>query len=290
MTIILITCLVGFAAVLLLIGLRQAFVEPPDEDRTFKDKPPTYFRLLWPLVAVISFNLSGLITQSYRKKQQKKLTAAGLNFALNGDQFFAAKVLGAILCVSVSFIIFSPLGTPPTPFLFIAALLGFFYVDIWLRDQTLLRQRTILKSFPFYLDIMTLSLEAGLNVNSALQQAVDKSMDGPLRVEFGRVLRDVRSGRTRAEAFQDFAARVQLAPVTNWVSAVVHAEKQGANLAPLLRAQAEQRRVERFQRAEKLAMEAPVKMLGPLILCIMPCTFLIIGFPIAMKFVGQGLF
>jgi tight adherence protein C len=146
-----------------------------------------------------------------------------------------------------------------------------------------------LKSFPFYLDIMTLSLEAGLNVNSALQQAVDKSMDGPLRVEFGRVLRDVRSGRTRAEAFQDFAARVQLAPVTNWVSAVVHAEKQGANLAPLLRAQAEQRRVERFQRAEKLAMEAPVKMLGPLILCIMPCTFLIIGFPIAMKFVGQGL-
>jgi tight adherence protein C len=289
MNILLITGLVAIAAVLLFIGVRQAFVEPPDEDRTFKDKPPLYFRVFWPIISVISFNLGGLITQNYRKKQQKKLTAAGFNFAINADQFFAAKVLGAIFCIAVSMIIFSPLGSPPTPFLIVAGLLGFFYVDIWLRDQTQLRQRTILKSFPFYLDIMTLSLEAGLNVNSALQQAVDKSMDGPLRVEFGRVLRDVRSGRTRAEAFQDFAGRVQLAPVTNWVSAVVHAEKQGANLAPLLRAQAEQRRVERFQRAEKLAMEAPVKMLGPLILCIMPCTFLIIGFPIAMKFVGQGL-
>jgi tight adherence protein C len=284
-----IAALASLASMLMFFAIRQLLIEPPKEDRTFKDRPPIFFRVLWLPIYVAAYNADPLLTKNYKRQQEKKLTAAGLNFALNAEQFFGAKLVACVMSLAVLCIVFSPMGSPPMSFLAVGALLGFCYPDLWLRDQRLRRQRKVLRSFPFYLDIMSLSLEAGMNVNAALQQAVDKSPEGPLRVEFGRVLRDVRSGRTRAEAFQEFAARVQLPAVTNWVSAVVHAEKQGANLSPLLRAQAQQRRVERFQHAEKLAMEAPVKMLGPLILCIMPCTFVIIAFPIAVKFMTQGM-
>ena len=86
------------------------------------------------------------------------------------------------------------------------------------------------------------------------------------------------------------ADRLRFAPISSFVSALIQGEKTGSSLGPILRAQGEQRRQERFLRAEKLAMEAPVKMLGPLILCIFPCTFIVIGFPIAMKFLHSGIF
>jgi tight adherence protein C len=105
-----------------------------------------------------------------------------------------------------------------------------------------------------------------------------------------RTLRDIRAGRNRSEALRSLAERVQMPAISSLVSALTTAEKQGMNIGPILRAQAEQRRNERFLRAEKLAMEAPVKMLFPLIAFIFPCTFIAIGFPIAMKFLQSGAF
>ena len=99
----------------------------------------------------------------------------------------------------------------------------------------------------------------------------------------------MRAGKARIDALRDFSARLDFTPITSFVSALVQGEKTGSSLGPILRAQAEQRRTERFLRAEKLAMEAPVKMLGPLIFFIFPCTFIVIGFPIAMKFLASGL-
>ncbi|MCS6944210.1 MAG: type II secretion system F family protein, partial [Sutterellaceae bacterium] len=97
------------------------------------------------------------------------------------------------------------------------------------------------------------------------------------------------AGRPRIEALRDMAERLDFGPITSLVSALVQGELMGSSLGPILRAQSEQRRSERFQRAEKLAMEAPVKMLGPLILCIFPCTFIVIGFPIVVKFLTSGI-
>jgi tight adherence protein C len=85
------------------------------------------------------------------------------------------------------------------------------------------------------------------------------------------------------------AERLDTAPISSLVSALVQGDITGSSLGPILRAQSEQRRSERFQRAEKLAMEAPVKMLGPLIMFIFPCTFIVIAFPIVMKFLQSGL-
>ena len=139
------------------------------------------------------------------------------------------------------------------------------------------------------LDIITLCVEAGLNLTGAMSQAVAKGPAGPLRDEFSRVLRDVRAGRPRIDALRTLADRMNEPAITNLVSALIQAERMGMNLGPILRAQSEQRRNERFAQAEKLAMEAPVKLLFPLIAFIFPCTVVVLGFPIAMKFINIGL-
>ena len=110
-----------------------------------------------------------------------------------------------------------------------------------------------------------------------------------MREEFQRVLRDIRAGKPRATSLRDMAGRLNETSVTNFTIAVIQAESMGMSLGPILRAQADQRRIERFLRAEKLAMEAPVKMLFPLIAFIFPCTFIVLFFPIVMKFMNSGL-
>ena len=85
------------------------------------------------------------------------------------------------------------------------------------------------------------------------------------------------------------AERLDIPEITSFVSSIIQAEKMGASLAAVLRVQADQRRNERFQRAEKMAMEAPIKLVGPLILFIFPVTFIVLGFPIVMKFLGEGI-
>ena len=106
--------------------------------------------------------------------------------------------------------------------------------------------------------------------------------------ELGRVLRDLRAGRPRSEALRALADRLSTPAASSLVAALLVAEKQGSALGPVLRAQAEQRRNERFLRAEKLAMEAPVKMLPPLLIFVFPCTFLILLFPVASRFLEEG--
>ena len=103
------------------------------------------------------------------------------------------------------------------------------------------------------------------------------------------VLREVRAGKPRTDALRDMAARLDFRPIGSLVSALIQGEMMGSSIGPIMRAQSEQRRTERFQRAEKLALEAPVKMLGPLILCIFPCTFIVIAFPIVVQLLSSGL-
>jgi tight adherence protein C len=271
-----------------LFAVYSLFQETPSEDRTYKDKPPLLFRLLWPLIQLLSNSLSWLISVKTRTRMDAALRQAGQDYALNSNQFFAGKILSAVVAFLFGYIasnmlnggLLIPVGL---------ALLGFFYPNIWLAEILKKRNLSILKQLPFFIDLMTLSIEAGLNLSGALQTAAEKSTPGPLVVEVNRVLRDVRTGKARIDALRDLADRLDFTPITSFVSALIQGEKTGSSLGPILRAQADQRRTERFLRAEKLAMEAPVKMLGPLIMFIFPCTFIVIGFPIAMKFLASGL-
>ena len=134
------------------------------------------------------------------------------------------------------------------------------------------------------------ALDSSLRFHRArVGQAVAKGPKGILRSEFQRVLRDIRAGKQRAEAMRAMADRLKEPAVTSFTTAVIQAEMMGMSLGPVLRAQADQRRSERFLRAEKMAMEAPVKMLFPLIAFIFPCTFIVLFFPIVIKFMLSGL-
>jgi len=280
----------ALAATLAVIGLRQAFVEVPAEDRQFLDRPPGWFRPAWPLIQLLSFRLAPFLSLSYRKKTQLLLRYAGLDYALSPEQFLAGKIVAGFAAAGVLQLLLMPRGGASLFWLIMIGVAGYVYPDLWLRDQREARRRQILKALPLYLDIVTLCVEAGLNLTSALAQAVQKGPPNPFKHELNRVLRDVRTGRPRADALRSMAERVQMPAISSVVSALITADRQGSALGPILRAQSEQRRNERFQRAEKLAMEAPVKMLFPLIAFIFPCTFAVIGFPIAMKFLQEGLF
>jgi len=159
----------------------------------------------------------------------------------------------------------------------------------WLGQLGRRRALRISRELPFVLDMTTLCVEAGLNLHGALVQASQRGPDGPLRDELTRALADMRAGTSRLMALKAMAARTGSKPVQVWVAALAQAETLGISLGPILRAQAAQCRAERFQRAEQLAMETPVKMLLPLIGCIFPCTFIILGFPIVLELLQGAL-
>lgn len=281
-------------AALLAAGLALSWAggvasEVPDEDRAFRDPAPTYWRLLgWPGQAV-SHWVAPWLPARFRARVVERLRYAGLEFALRPEQFVAGQLLAAVIAVMAVIVVDLRPGLPGWSWLAAAAVIGALVPWSWLHDRAQRRLRVLARTLPFYLDILTLAVEAGANVTSALQHAVDKGPGGPLADELQRVLRDIRAGRTRAEAMRALSDRLAVPAIANWVGAVLAAEKQGASLGPILRAQAEQRRTERFVRAEQLALKAPVKMLFPLVVCIFPCTFVIVFFPIAVRLVFEGL-
>ncbi|MBL1141276.1 MAG: type II secretion system F family protein [Proteobacteria bacterium] len=260
-----------------------------EEDRTYMDPLPLSLRLIWPFIQIISYFFSSRLPYELMEKIEKKLQHTGVSYLLNADQFVALRIISTIGGTLFGLILVNALkGGQPIWVLF-AMIVGFVLPDIWLSDNRKRRETAVMKAMPVYLDFITMAVEAGLNLQGALGQAMEKAPKSPLRNEFGIVLRDLRAGLPRSEALRRMADRLDIKEVTSFVSAMIQAEKMGSSMAAVLRVQADQRRNERFQRAEKQAMEAPIKLVGPLIIFIFPVTFIVLGFPIVMKFTSQGM-
>ncbi|HEY0062186.1 MAG TPA: type II secretion system F family protein [Telluria sp.] len=292
--------LMGMAAALVAWIVTRTVAEVPPEDRAYKDPPPLGFRLAALPIHWLGHFLAPTISGKNHAKMQAGLRQAGLEYQITVPQFVAGRLMCALLVVAIvcwGLASFDTDGAEPSRFgtrvyalaSMVAALAGYFYPSIWLRDRLGARRKELLRALPFYLDVITLCVEAGLNMQGAMNQAVAKGPKGVLRDEIQRVLRDIRAGKGRADSLRAMSDRLNEAPVTSFTTAVIQAESMGMNLGPILRAQADQRRSERFLRAEKLAMEAPVKMLFPLIVFIFPCTFIVLFFPIVMKFMHAGI-
>ncbi len=267
----------------------QVFSAVPEEDRSLLDRPVAGFRLIWPLVKAFCHYFGGYVTENYRDLTDSKLKKAGIQYTLNAEQFFASKIIAAGITLLVIFFFFFLIDPR---FVYISILLsfaGFNYPDLWLRSVTKSRQKELVRSMPFYLDVIILSIEAGTNLTGGITQAVQKSSESPLKTEFNRVLRDIRSGKTRADALRAMVERTGAQSLSSIINGMIQAERSGSSLAPLLRVQADQLRSTRFLEAEKLAMEAPVKLLGPLILFIFPTTFLVLTFVVLSKAIGSGI-
>lgn len=283
MNILLISLLFGGFATLIAWQAYSVFHQVPDEDRHFLDRPALGFRLVWPLIQTIAHYTGHWMSETHRQAVLARLKRAGVEYSLSPQQFLAAKLLAAVFFGVLMSFVGMHIGRASFFLGLPAALAGFHYPDLWLRELTRTRSTAILRTLPFYLDVITLAVEAGTNLTGGLTQAVQKTGDTPLRREFSRVLRDIRSGKTRADALRDLSDRTGHVAISNVVTGLIQAEKTGSSLGPILRAQAQQLRTQRFQLAEKKAMEAPVKLLAPLVAFIFPTTGLVIGFILISK-------
>ena len=231
------------------------------------------------------------LTPQRREIIQSQLNAAGAAYLVNPAEFVILRRMALVtgLIVAAIAAVILKIKDP----LYLALVVGcgplsYLYPDLRLRELTKQRQARFEKEFPFFLDVLVLAMKAGLNFTAAVEQAVSSSRSGPVQQEFSRYLRESRTGVSRRIALDRITERVMLPSVTNFAASVQQAEQTGGSLGDVLADQARQRRQERFLRAEKLANQAPVKMLFPLIALLFPITFIIIGFPIVIQLLEAG--
>ena len=274
------------ASTLMVIAILLAMTA--GEDRKYMDPPPLFMMPVWPLVRLVTFFFGNNLPAAYLNKLDMKLQKNGLSFVMTAEDYFSVCLVFALVLPGFAAIPMASSGNVKPEYLLILALLGYILPEAWVKDSRRKRDKEVVSSLPIYLDYLSMCVDAGLNFSGALKQAVDKGPKGAMKNEFRIVLRDVNSGQTRADALTRMAERVDLKDVTVFVSAVIQAEKMGTSMRDTLIIQAEQRLDERFQRAEKMAMEAPVKLVIPLVVFIFPLTFMILLFPIVIKFLEQG--
>lgn len=258
------------------------------DDRSFMDPLPPMLKLLWPFVLLFANTLVPLMSNAYLDRVEKDLQKTGVGYLLNAEQFVALRFVAAMITFGLGLLIVAALNPKQAGLiLLVAPIAGYLFPLIWLTDTRKRREISVIRTLPVYLDFITMAVEAGLNLPGALQQSMNKGPDGPLKNEFSIVMRDLRSGVSRADALRRMSDRLDIKNITSFVNAMIQAERMGSSMAKTLRLQSEQRRTERFQRAEKQAMQAPVKLIFPLIVFIFPVTFIILGFPIIMKFLDM---
>ena len=282
-----ISAIVALAVAAMFISLGNIKSEIRDDDRTYMDPLPGPLRKIWPLVNLLVQHFGDFLPVEQVESVRLQMRKAGVEYLMTPVQFIATRFVAAALFGLVGLLVMLVMekGTILIPIG--AALLGSVFPLMKLNDLRRTREKQIVRLLPTYLDFITMAVEAGMNLSGAIAQGVEKGPDGPLRMEQQRVMRDIKAGMGRMDAIRAMSERLNVREITSLTSALAQAEKSGARLGPTLKIQADQRRSERFQRAEKLALEAPVKLIFPLVAFIFPTTFLVLGFPILMKFLHE---
>lgn len=224
----------------------------------------------------------------YESRMRRNLVRAGEPQAFKPEDIMALQEMSGLAGLLAGLILVNAINENLAwSLLFLA--FGLYYPLLWVNDQVKRRHLLISRALPYNLDLLTLSVEAGLDFTGALAKVVEKGKTGPLREELQIVLKQLKMGKTREEAMKAMIARVDLPSLTTFVTALIQADKMGTSLGKVLRIQSTQLRIDRTQRAEKLAGEAPVKMLFPLIACIFPTVFMVLFGPIVFAFMFGDL-
>ncbi len=269
--------------------LEQLIVQPTSLEE-LELQAPLAERVLRPLVQRLSRVVNrgdqgGLIART-----DAKLERAGYPGGLRGADWMGVKVLSTIaLGVGITLLMLA-IGSSLAPlFGIVGAALGYMAPEFWLGGKARKRSFEMVLQLPDALDLLTISVEAGLGFDAALAKVVEK-MEGPLVEEFRQALAEVRMGRLRRDALRDVVARADAQPISNFIGAIVQAEQLGVPIAKVLQIQSQQLRIERRQRAQEAAAKAPVKMLFPMVGCIFPTIFIVIlGPAIVTVMKGTGI-
>ncbi|MGI6555315.1 MAG: type II secretion system F family protein [Bacillota bacterium] len=231
-----------------------------------------------PERAMPAITLEGLST---------KLMLAGYPGNLTAAEFVALRYSLMLLIPGIVFvlILFSGYSLLHAGMLiFFSGFLGYFIPDLFLKIKRTSRQEEIRRQLPDVLDLLTVSVEAGLGFDAAVSKVVEK-MDGALPRELGRLLQEIKMGKPRRESLKDLRDRIAVEDVSNFISAVLQADHLGVGIGNVLRLQASDSREKRRQEAQEKAQKAPVKMVLPLVLFIFPAIFIVLLGPALLNII-----
>lgn len=245
-------------------------------------------RILLPTIQGFGRGLAKMLPANFMDSIQKTLIMGGST--MTASTFITLWAVSTGLFVGLAILALAVLGgVSGQGFLglLVMGIIGFMLPRFWLRSTVKSRQRKIVKNLPDAMDLITTCVEAGLGLDAALAK-VSGQMKGPLAKEIAQTLMEVGMGRLRRDALSDLGQRTGVQELISFVNAVIQAEQLGVSIGHVLKVQSDQMRTHRRQRAEKLAHEAPIKMMFPLVLCIFPAFMLVILGPAVIR-IGETM-
>jgi tight adherence protein C len=252
-----------------------------------EENVPELYRTFWPVIRFFARYNRLLPLPGIRERYAHQIERAGLRFEMSADEFMGIKEIALLVMTAVGVLIYTTI----LPNLLVVAaisLVGFALPDMRLSAAVKKQEHAYLRALPGFLDLLALSVEAGLGFDSAVRKLTEVLEPGPLMSRFRTFLRSVNVGKPRTEALREMARKMDVADFTAFANAVVQATETGASLGPVLRIESEEMLLRRFERAEKAAYEMPVKILFPLLTFVFPATFLMILGPMYFQFKASG--
>ncbi len=243
-----------------------------------------------PLVHNLTLkHVSNVKSPKYRKSIENKLITSGLNKELNIDEFIGLQILWGLM-FPIFFIIMNFALQLDYPYWISLVIAGFglYFPHLYCNSHKKRRQGTITAELPFFIDLMALSTEAGLDFFGAIQKITEKAKNSPLADELLVVQKDIKLGSSRNEALTGLMDRLDVDEITSVCTMIIDSDETGASIAKTLKAKSEQMRYERFARAEKEGAKASQKMLIPMIALILPAVMLTIFAPVGLSFFYGG--
>ncbi len=241
---------------------------------------PLFIRILLPLAVNFALLTKLAFLDDSRRKFRETIIMAGLEEQIDAEKFISVNMLMAIFgaIFAVIFFLEGQILLGVLLFVFFLA-----YPRLWLSSTVKKRHLEIQKALPNVLDLLTLSVEAGKDFLTSLRDILLRRRHDALSEELERAFQEIQLGKQRRVALKDLSKRVQQQDLTSVLNAIVQADELGVSIGHILRIQGDQLRMKRFSRAEKLANEAPVKILFPLAIFILPAVVLILLGPILLK-------
>ncbi|HEY8738014.1 MAG TPA: type II secretion system F family protein [Candidatus Dormibacteraeota bacterium] len=239
-------------------------------------------RFIKPALERIGSLLTSRMAKNRQLVVQNKINLAGRPYALSVNGFEVLKVIAGIVIALVALGLSGIMGANSLPIkggaLALGFVLGRFLPDLWLSNLIKGRQKELRLALPNALDLLTISVEAGLGFDAAIGRLTEKFKNA-LSDEFAQVLNEIRLGRPRLEALDEMGRRSGVEELHTFIQALIQSEQLGVGIAKVLRIQSEEMRRRRRQRAEEQAAQAPLKMLFPMIGCIFPTLFIVLMGP-----------
>ncbi len=242
-------------------------------------------RILAPMVQHAASLMTRFTPANTLESTRHQLDLAGNPNNWSPSEFFGIRAIATVALGGLVFVVLSITKTDLPARLGMTAIfaaLGYLLPGLWLGSKIRSRKTNVIKSLPDALDLLTICVEAGLGFDQAMQKVAEK-WDNEMSRAFGRVLHEIRLGKTRREALRDAAQRIDVGDVTSFIAAVIQSEQLGVSISKVLRIQSDQMRVRRRQRAEEKAHQAPVKMLFPMVFLIFPSIWVVLLGPAILQ-------